>query len=118
MRVVVGVVVLTVVVFLGLLVGGVVLGMVGRQNDAIPIFIVAGLAGGLAAEAAKQTTPRGDVGKVIATACIGVVAILVLTQLAHWSSQGAIAWGSVILGAAVFIGLFGSWARWQQASSQ
>jgi hypothetical protein len=118
MRVLLGVVVLTVVVFGGLLVGGVVLGMTGRQNDAIPVLIVAALAGALAAEAAKRATPTKDVGKVIATACVGIVSILVLSQFARWSSQGAIAWGSVMLDAAVFIGLFGSWARWQQESSQ
>jgi hypothetical protein len=114
MKIVVGVLLAVLVLFSALVGGGMLLGLLGRQDQLTPTLIVAALAGAAAAEAARWITPRPYLGRVIALSCAGVGGVLFFTQLAHWQEHASLAWGSVMLDAAVLLGLFGSWARWSQ----
>lgn len=118
MRVVGGVVAAFLSLFVVLLAGGFVLGFLGMQTQGIPILIVAALAGGAAAEAAKRVTPQTSLSKVIATCCLTVLAIGIALQFHSWFADGSITWGSILMNIAVLAGMFGSWARWQQEATQ
>jgi hypothetical protein len=72
----------------------------------------------VSAEVTKLISAREQRGRAIFLICCLVGMLLVISLVRHWNEVGGIAWGSVLLEGAILLGLFGSWARWQQEEKE
>lgn len=96
--------------------GGFLLGLADKAQSAWANFMVAGMAGAAGAELAKILSGKSPLGIIIAFLCGVSCLILAMAQIDYFLQFGQLAWGSVLIGAGILLGLFGSWARWQQDS--
>jgi len=103
-----------VALFVATLLVGIVLGALGKAQSGIWLFAFMAVAGGISAEVTKLISPSSGRGRAIFLICCLVGVLLAISLARHWNEVGGIAWGSVLLEGAILLGLFGSWARWQQ----